>query len=106
MDGKDSCISGGGSFINAPLAGKSVKAKICDCFVEGLVPYAICLLYAIKAFCKAPYPRFFSKGLKTGGLFHEDGSQLGEHTMEKGGFDVNVLNIPVQGCCNVEQGVE
>ena len=73
MDGEDSCTSGGGSFINTPLAGESVEAKICDCFVEGFVPYVTCLLHAVKVFCKAPYPRFFSSGLKTGGLFHEDG---------------------------------
>ena len=106
MYGKDCCTSGGGSFINAPLAGKSVETKIRDCFVEGLVPYATCLLHAVEAFCEVPYPRFFSRGLKTRGLFHEDGFRLGEHTVEKGGFDVKVLNIPVQGCCDVEQGAE
>ncbi len=61
-----------------------------------LVPAAASLTHTIDAFHESHNPGFFARCLESRGLFHVGRFIVGEHTVEERGFDVEVLDVPVQ----------
>jgi len=92
--------------IDTPLADKTLEAECTDITMEHLVPNSAGLLHAINALHEFHNPVFFSRRLETGRLFHETRFRFGEDAVKKGGFDVNMLDIPVKHRSNVKKSTE
>jgi hypothetical protein len=103
VDSKDGCTMGRLSTVDAPLVSEMLEAELSDCFMEGLVPYAACLLHAVKTFHETHYPVLFSGGLKARWLFHIHSLILREDPMKKRSFNIDVLDVPVKHSGDMEK---
>ena len=87
--------------IHAPITGESFETESSDGLVKGLVSNSTRLFYAVYAFHQLHNPSFFSRFFESRGLFHIDGFRFRKNAMEKGGFDVDVLDVPIENGCNM-----
>jgi hypothetical protein len=92
--------------IYAPFARQAMEPKTDDGLVESLVPYTASLLHTVDALQQSYHPIFLTRRFETGRLFHEHRLGFRKYAVKEGGFDVNVLNIPVEDCSDVEKHVE
>ena len=102
MYSKDGGASSSVPTVDAPFAGETLEAHKADRFVERFIPDAGRLLHAIKTLHKFPDPILLSGGLKTGGLFNDDGLGAGEDAVEESGLNINMLDIPVKDRSDVK----
>ena len=74
--------------------------------MKSLVPDTTGLLHAVETFHKAHDPVFFARRFEAAWLFHEHCFIGGEDTVKKSGFDVKMLEVPIEGGSEVENGAE
>jgi hypothetical protein len=60
------------------------------------------LLHAVDTFHQVHDPVFLAGNLETRWLFHEHTFVGGQYAVEEGGFDVELLEIPVEAGSKVE----
>ena len=73
--------------------------------MEGLVPNSAGLLHPINAFHQVHDPLLLSQDFKSRRLLHKHGFILGKYAMKESGFDVELLQFPIEGGSDVQDGL-
>jgi len=90
------------SVIYTPFARQSDEVPTLRSLVEGLVPYTAGLFHPVYAFEQFHDPVFFSLGLEARRLLEVHGFIVRENTVKERGLNVELVNVPVKGCGDVE----
>jgi hypothetical protein len=96
----------GSPMIYAPLTRDAKESPLAYSSIERPIPDAACLFHAVDALHKAHYPSFLARGFETGGLFHEHSLGVGQDAVEEGGFNVILLDVPIERGTDVEDATE
>jgi hypothetical protein len=59
------------------------------------------LLHSVDALVEPHHPIFLSRLFKAGGLFKEHAFPIREDAVKESGFDIELLDVPVQRCAKV-----
>ena len=96
MDSKDRGSRVGLSAVYAPVTGEPFETEKGDSLVKSLISNSTCLFYAVYALHQFHDLCLFSRCFESGGLFHVDGFRFRGNAMEEGGFDIDVLDVPIE----------
>ena len=77
-----------------------------DSVMEGLVPNPTCLFHAINTFMKLHHPAFLAWFLEARRLLHVCSFIRGKDAMKESSLYIELLQIPVERGCDVEDNAE
>ena len=102
MKSKYCCSRVGDMYVDAPFICYVTETPGLDSFIKCMIPDVTGLLHAIDAAHEFPHPVLLARFLKTRQLLHVSNLIFGQDTIEESSFDIELVEIPIQGCCKVE----